>query len=421
MKIVQVNQQDIGGGGFIAAFRLHRAFRDIGHESRLVVISKLTDDPDVIPLVRPNFLAKAIWRALDNANSSMVRRYRGKPCYGWVAHDVPTWAPYVINRLTPDAINLNFFNCMLSARQVASLKAPCFWSFHDMHPFTGGCHYTRICDRYLDKCGSCPELASDDTEDISNRGHTQRKQIWNSGIVGVTQSVWLTELARSSTLCQNRRIERIPMGVPLDIFHPSRRHAARHKFRFQDEKFYVLAGASSNANALKGIGFVEEAADLLAAQFSDRLVFVTFGSHPSKIQNVEVLHLGYLKTDAELADIYSACDLYVLPTLLDNLPQMLMESIACGTPAITFDIGGCPDIIADGVNGTVVREHSVDAVATSIERFATMPQDQIVAFRDRSRSVAAEKFDILDCARKYIELFSEKTPVIVYDNSRTRT
>ncbi len=405
MRIVQINQQDIGGGGFIVPFRLHQAFRRLGHESYLVVISKLSSDPYVVSLIRPNLMAKVLWRVFDVCNSFELMRYRRKPCYGWVNHNVLTWAPAIINRLKPDVIDLNFFNCMLGSSQVAKLKVPLFWTFHDMSPFTGGCHCTPTCIRYRDGCGKCPELGSDVENDISRREHQKRRRIWSNKIIGIAQSRWLEKEAKSSSLCQDQQLEMIHNGVPLDVFSPSLRDSARRQFGFINNKFYVLAGSAANANPLKGMKFVKEAAKILGAQYAKKVVFVTFGATPSDIQGVELLHMGYLNTDAALADLYAACDVYVLPTLLDSLPTTLIESIACGTPAITFDIGGCVDIIENGVNGFVVRDHTGLAIATHIEQFIRMPSHAVEDFRRSARRVAEEKFDIMDMAERYLEIY----------------
>lgn len=405
MRIVQINQQDVGGGGFVVPFRLHQAFRRLGHESYLVVISKLSDDPWVVPLIRPNFLSKVLWRVLDVFNSIELRRYRRKASYGWVNHNVATWAPRLIKRLEPDVVNLNFFNCMLSSSQVARLKVPLFWTFHDMSPFTGGCHCTPICTRYRNECGECPELDSDLENDISSRGYKQRRQIWSNDIVGIVQSRWLENEARSSSLCRDQQLRMIHNGVPLDVFRPSLRDAARERLGFANENFYVLAGSAANVNPLKGMQFVREAAKVLGSRYKQKVVFVTFGGSSSDFQGVETLHMGYLNSDVALAELYAACDVYVLPTLLDSLPTTLIESIACGTPAITFDIGGCVDIIEDGVNGLVLQEHTGLAIATAIERFLLMSSIEITAYRKRARSVSEEKFDIMEMAERYLEIY----------------
>lgn len=409
MRIVQVSQQDNDSGGFKAAYRLHRALIQAGHDSRMLVISKLTHDPMVSAAIRPNLLAKVLWRLLGLANEFELRRYPKHPRCGWTASRYSIGTPRAIHRLKPDVIQLHLFDCLLTYPEVAQLPAPVFWTFHDMGVITGGCHCTPDCLRYREKCGCCPELGSTEEDDPSRRGWPRKHEAWrHPNLTGIAPSHWLAGEARASPMCAGHPIVRIPNGVPLDVFVPSRRQQARDRLGFKDEVFYLLAGSSALSNTLKGFGFVADAAQQLVAEHQGQMELVTFGRGQPRIAGIPVRHQGYLTNDDQLAALYAACDAYVLPTQVDNLPNMLIESIACGTPCIAFNVGGCPDIVRDGITGFVAPERTSRALARSIDCIIRMPPNRREVLRRHCRAVAEAEYGLETMARAYLHIYESR-------------
>lgn len=410
MRVVQISQQDDDSGGFKAAFRLHRALIQAGHDSRLLVLSKLTDDPGVSAVIRPNLLAKVLWRLLGTINNCGLKRYPLQPRCGWTASDYAIGTVRKIRRLNPDVIQLHLFDCLLTYREVGHLPAPVFWTFHDMGAITGGCHCTPDCLRYRVGCGRCPELGLTQADDLSKRGWQRKHEAWrHPDLTGIAPSRWLAREAAASPMCAGHPIVRIPNGVPLDVFHPNLRQQARDHLGFKDEVFYLLAGSSALDNTLKGFSFVVEAAQQLAAKYPDRFELITFGRGRPSITGVPVRHQGYLKTDAQLAALYAACDAYALPTQVDNLPNMLIESIACGTPCVTFDVGGCPDVVRDGITGFVAPERTSQALAASVDTIIRMTSSQREGLRHQCRAVAEAEYGLETMARAYLDCYANAT------------
>ena len=408
MKIVQVSQQDDDSGGFKAAFRLHRALIQAGHDSRLIVISKMTRDPMVSAAVRPNLLAKSLWRVLGTINNHGLKRYPKQPRCGWTASYYSIGTMRKIRRLNPDVIQLHLFDCLLTYREVAELPYPVFWTFHDMGAITGGCHCTPDCLRFRERCGRCPELGSASDDDASSRGWVRKHEAWrHPNLTAITPSRWLEREVAASPMCAGHRVVRIPNGIPLETFHPELRQKSRAKLGFKDSTFHLLAGSSALGNELKGFGLVAAAAQQLAAHYPGRFELITFGRGAPDLPGVPHRHMGYLRDDAELARLYAACDAYVLPSLVDNLPNMLIESIACGTPCVTFDVGGCPDVVRDGQTGFVVTKRTPQALAYSIGTIMQMPPDAYHTLRHRCRAVAEAEYGLETMAQTYLAAYGE--------------
>lgn len=407
MRIVQVNQSCVGGGGFIQPLRLHRAFRQLGHDARLVVLGNSTKEPGVTQLIRPNFLARAVWRGLDILNSKGVRAYPKQPPYGMMFFDVGLWLPKALKRINPDIVVLNFFNCLMTPRQVQGIKQPLVWTMHDFSPFTGGCHLAEGCVRYREGCGKCPAIGSNDEIDITTRGFEQREEIWSSGIAGVAAGTAQAACAKSSRACNDSLIETIPNGVPLDLFKPERREAARRQLGFDRDKLYIMVGTSANQSPLKGGAFAECAARRLAESFGDRVEFAAIGNPPLLIEGASVRHFGVIQEEYKMADLYAACDLVLFPSLIEMCPLTVLESMACGTPVVSFKNGGAEDIITNGVDGYLIDAGDSDAFLHAIEDFINMPPENQNIIREAARHAVEKRFDILDCAHAYLRLFEQ--------------
>lgn len=406
MRIVQLSQQDDEGGAFKAAYRLHCALNDAGHESHMVVLSKLTNDPRVHPLFRPNILGKVAWRLLTIVNNKPTKKYPKFPRCGWSASNLAINPLRLIKKLRPDMVHLHLFDGILSHKAVASLPYPVCWTLHDMSAITGGCHCTPDCLRYLERCGHCPELGSDHEDDASRKGWHLRHTAWqHPNLTAITPSRWLERETKNSPMAAGKTVVHIPNGIPLDVFTPELRNPTRQQLNFNDDKFYLLAGSAALDNELKGFNLVAETVKQLAASHPGKFELVTFGRGVPDLPGVTLHHKGYIANDAEVAKLYAACDAYILPTLVDNFPNMLLESIACGTPAITFNVGGCPDIIRDDTTGYVVKQRNATSLAQAIIQLAQQTPTAYAELRQNCRTTAESEYSMERMAQAYIELY----------------
>lgn len=407
MKVVQISQQDDGSGGFKAAYRLHRGLLAGGHDSRMLVLCKTTDDPTVEALIQPRLLAKVVWRLLGLINDLPVRRYPRIPSCGWTGSYIPTGAVSRIRHLRPDVVQLHLFDCLLSYNAVNHLPGPICWTLHDMGGITGGCHCTDLCTRYLQRCGACPELGSTNPQDFSARGWVAKHRAWQRlDMTVVCPSVWLMQEATRSPMCASHNVVNIPNGLPLDVFCPERRQEARRRLGFRDDRFYVLAGSSSLTNPLKGYRFIVE----MAARFATRwptAEIVLFGRPGPPLHGMPNRQVGFIERERDMADLYAASDVFILPSLVDNLPNMLIESIACGTPCVTFRVGGCPDVVRDGVTGFVAGGKTAEALLDAVGHVLLLDRERCLTLRASCRAVAEKEYGQELQAKRYVSLYDK--------------
>ena len=403
MKIIHINQHDSQFGAYITPRRLHGELRRQGHDSQLWLLSKTIPDPSSKALFGPNPVGKIFWRLADVWNNRGLRNHPKKPLYGWSASTFSLGVARRVNRAKPDLVILHVTNNVLSHPEIAHIEAPVLWLFHDMYPFTGDCHHSFGCGRFKEKCGQCPQLGSSDANDVSHAGWCLKNAAWSHPrMTGVAPSRWIYDCAAASSACRGKKIKHIPSGIPLDVFTPSLREKARVEMGFSNDFFYLLAGAYSFANKLKGFDIVVDAARMLIAK-GFKIKLVTFGNSPHTLPGLDTVNMGFVHDEKKMAALFAACDAYVHPTAADNFPTVLVESIACGTPCVTVPVGGCVDIVRDGVTGFVARDRSPESVADACGKLLALPQNEAASLRASCRAVAEAEYGLELMARRYVE------------------
>jgi glycosyltransferase involved in cell wall biosynthesis len=329
----------------------------------------------------------------------------------------PQWLPDTISskvpQLAPDLINLHWINAgYLQIETIAKFNKPIVWTLHDMWAFTGGCHYSQDCDRYTASCGTCPQLHSSKDWDLSRWVWQRKAKAWkNLNLMIVTPSSWLAKCAKSSSLFQDRRVEVIPYGLDTEKYRPINQQVARELLNLPKDKCLVLFGAlSATGDHRKGFHLLQPALqDLSKSGWQDRLELVIFGS--SQPENPPDLgfkshYLGTLNDDIALALVYSAADVFVAPSVQDNLANTVLEAIACGTPCVAFRIGGMPDMIEHQENGYLAQPYKTEDLAQGIA-WVIENNERQNKLSERAREKAQQEFTLKIQARRYLSLVSE--------------
>jgi glycosyltransferase involved in cell wall biosynthesis len=309
-----------------------------------------------------------------------------------------------------DIINLHWiagFVDLQSFFSEMSRHVPIVWTLHDMNAFTGGCHYDEGCGKYELSCGACPQLSSSKSGDRSHRIWLRKRDAFAEVAPGrlqfVSPSRWLADALRRSSLLADRPVTVIPNGVDVDDFAPRDRRLARDALGIPSDAAVVLFVADSVENRRKGFTLLAEAlADLHEVP---NLLAVSVGrDKPTANFNAKHLHLGYVDNDRFLSLIYSAADAFAIPSLQDNLPNTVLESLACGTPVVGFDLGGIPDLLRPGVTGFLAPEGDVAAFRDAL---ASLLQDPAlrVELAANCRHVAVTEYSLEVQARRYLELY----------------
>jgi glycosyltransferase involved in cell wall biosynthesis len=326
----------------------------------------------------------------------------------------PAWVPGVLDRklrsLAPDLVHLHWVgDGFLRIETLGQLDVPLVWTLHDSWPFTGGCYLPGPCRRYEAQCGSCQVLASDKERDLSQLVWQRKRRCYPlDKLTVVAPSRWMAKRARSSSLFAGVRIEVIPNGIDTELFRPGDRMAARQAFGLDRDHTLILFGAK---NCLSDVnkGFDLFAAALaglggLSAERCSVLLIGESGAVPAAVAGIPVVSLGQLGDEAAMAQVYRAADFYVLASREENLPNMISEAMACGTPCIAFDVGGVGDQIEHHQNGCLTTAGDTRALAEEIAWMLADDQRR-KALGDVARRKALDKFDINTVAARHIALY----------------
>ncbi|MBA3921988.1 MAG: glycosyltransferase, partial [Nostocaceae cyanobacterium] len=287
---------------------------------------------------------------------------------------------------------------------------PIVWTMHDMWVFTGGCHYSQACDRYTSSCGICPQINSSKNNDLS-RSLLKRKAAWSRlKLTLVSPSHWLAKCAHSSSLFKDFRVDVIPNGLDIKKYKPINRHLARDLLNLPQDKQLVLFGAvKATSDRRKGFHLLQPALQSLCQSgWSEKIELIVFGlSQPIQTDlGFKTRYLGRLNDDISLALVYAAADLFIAPSLEDNLPNTIMEALACGTPCIAFNIGGIPDLIEHQRNGYLAEPYNIEDLAQGIS-WVLENTDRHQKLSQRAREKVEQEFTLEIQAKRYAALFDE--------------
>jgi glycosyltransferase involved in cell wall biosynthesis len=376
MRIVHLSTEDVSGGAARAAYRLHRGLQRLGHESFMMVRNRRSDDPTVLPYTPDAALPARVGRRLRLERLSWAfTRYQGsRPAGCEIFSDARSECRDDLVRQIPacDVINLHWIARYLDYETffpVVSRHTPVVWRLADMNPMTGGCHVDEGCGRYKTGCGSCPQLGSSDSNDLSNRiwSHKERvfRAVGSAKLHLVALNRWMAGEVRHHPFLRRFPVTIIPNGVDTTFFKPADRNAARDALQLPRDTTVLLFVAVRPEIRYKGFPLLAKAFAALGQ--TENLVVVSAGiGKPQLDPQIRHVHLGYIGDDELLRHTYNAADLYLIPSLHDNSPNTVLEAMACGVPAIGFSVAGIPDMIRDGVSGLLVAQADVEGLSAAI-------------------------------------------------------
>jgi glycosyltransferase involved in cell wall biosynthesis len=409
MKVLMLNTFDEVGGAAKAAFRLQKGVRKLGVDSRLLVHFKSGDDAEVVCNNTP-------WRRTARSLKLYlgllpVLRYPRRPENNFTPALLPDSLVAEVGGIKPDIIHLHWLGAgFCRVETLGKLNKPLLWTLHDSWGFTGGCHVPFECTRYREQCGSCPVLGSSRGNDLSRWTWKRKAKAWRDlDLTVVAPSHWLADCARSSALFRDIRVEVIPNGLDLTRFKPMDKRFARELLNLPLDRKIILFGAVGGASdPNKGFQLLQPALQRVSRKLPKAMTVIFGSSAPSELPDLgmEAAYLGPLRDESSLVAAYSAADLFVSPSLLENLPNAIMESMACGTPCVAFRQGGSPELIEHGVSGYLAQPYEIDDLAQGIGWvLEDLPRHAELSGKSRLKMEA--EFAIPLVARRYAELYRE--------------
>lgn len=385
LQVVHFSTADNDGGSGRSAYRIHSGLRAAGHTSRMLVGYKVTDDPDV-----DTVWGRARLRAADIVADAATRRL------GLQYAVVPS--SYRVRRhpwlASPDIIQLfNLHGAYFTPRLLPwlSARAPLVWRLSDMWAATGHCAYAGACEKWRTGCGGCPDL-----ESYPGVGRDFTASLWRMKdriysrlrMTLVAPSSWTERIARESPLLNRFPVVRIPNGLDTRVFQPLDQVAARRVLGIPEQGTAILFSAHvAHDNPRKGSDVLKAALTALGACEDAMLLVAGVGADHWQDQVPQrVVPLGYLRDDRLIAASYAAADLVVVPSAVENLPNTVLEAMACARPVVAFDTGGTADAVRHEETGLVVPTGDAGGLAAAMARLL---DDE--ALRDRLGRAALER------------------------------
>lgn len=408
MKVLFVNTSEQTGGAAIAAKRLMNALSQAGIQTRMLVADKQTDDERVVSVSAPGinkwlyFWNKWWERWLIFVLTLFNKKYLFRISIGNTGFDI-TRHPLVKEA---DVIHLHWINqgllSLKGLKKLIETGKPIVWTMHDLWIADGIYHYP----------GNKPEnKACFDRLDRWVR--KQKEQIDLSRIVFVGCSRWMTTEAAKSSLLSNSRIVSIPNPIDTAVFSPQDKSEARKALGLPMDKKVLLFAAAKVSDERKGMPYFVEACRLLLPQGADeqqKPVIVLMGKMSEQDQSLfpfQVYSLGYLSSPAKMAQVYSAADVFVIPSLEDNLPNTIMEAMACGTPCVGFNTGGIPEMIDHLENGYVASCRDSHDLTKGINWALYSKERERISLNAREKVV--QQYRESTVAPPYINLYHQLT------------
>ena len=409
MNLLILNTFDNQGGAAIATYRLHRGLRSIGIDSHLLVQGKKTDDHSVIgPLTKWQKTFAFLRPYLDVVVTRLYRK-RQKVIFS------PAWLPESlaskVAKFNPDIVHLFWVNSgFLRIETLKKFKQPIVWTLHDMWPFTGGCHYDEECGKFQQSCGNCPVLHSERERDLSRRIWERKRISWEGkSIVVVATSHWLANMARSSSLFKGQRVEVIPNGIDTEKYKPVNKEVARAAYNLPQDKHLILFSAfAATSDKRKGNQFLVQALEKMSqAGWGSKTELIVIGAsmpeNPPDL-GMKVHYMGYLHDEISQVLLYSAADAVVAPSMQENLSNTVMESLACGTPVVAFNIGGMPDMIDHQINGYLATPFESNDLADGM-MWVLENKDRHDMLSQCARQTVVERYTLKAVANRYLALY----------------
>ena len=414
MKVLILNTSERTGGAAVAANRLMNALCKQGVEANMLVRDKQSADERVVSVNhswfqrRLNFL-RFVWERLVIFLCNKLNRkdlFRVS-----IANTGVHLASHPLVK-EADVIHLHWINqgflSLKGLRQLTATGKPIVWTMHDLWPATAICHYPGDCANYQTACAHCALAVPHPLWDLAASTFREKGRIAFDPITFVGCSQWIAQKAQQGRWLRSASFTSIPNPIDVSIFKSVDRVAARRHFHLAEDKLFVLFAAAKLSEVRKGATYFIEACQALSAIYGDRMEVLLMGNSAGELEQrvpFKVNALGYLSDAQEMSLVYNCADLFVIPSLEDNLPNTIMEAMACGTPCVGFQTGGIPEMIDHAQNGYVAHYQDAQDLTKGIQWVINHPDPEALrqACVEKVRTHYAEAV----VAQQYITLYEQ--------------
>ena len=374
MRVLIVNTSERTGGAAVAASRLMKALNNNGVKAKMLVRDKESDALTVVGLPKSPILH---WHFLWERIVIFLRlHFSRKHLFDIDIANVGSDITRLREFLEADVIHLHWINQgMLSLNGICKILQsgkPVVWTMHDIWPATGICHLTLGCRYFVNRCANCKYLPGGGSRnDLASRIWQKKQQMQaDETIYYVACSRWLESEAKSSALLKGQKITSIPNPIDTHIYKKGNKQEARQRLGLPLDKKLILFASQRVTNEYKGMSYLVDALTKSQAPCEKTSCeIVILGGHAEEVVEqlpMKVHPLGYVNDEQRIVDVYNAADVFVLPSLSENLPNTIMEAMACGVPCVAFKVGGIPEEIDHLKNGYVAAYRDAADLAKGI-------------------------------------------------------
>ena len=404
MKVLLLNTYDAKGGAARATLRLLKGLRQSDVDQQMLVQTRQLSDRDIIgPSGTISKYFNNIRPYLDYLQPLIYAKKRTT----FFPASLPDNLMSKINDINPDIVHLNWISeGFIKIESLSKIGQPLVWTLQDMWAFTGGCHYTAECERFMKSCGNCPVLNSSKENDLSRKVFNRKQKTYAAidEMNLVAPSRWMAENIMKSALLKNFPVSVIPNGLDTSLFAPVDRNIARETYGLQADKKYILFGAIDPAgNRLKGFDQLKKAIGYLDNSETELIVF---GTRKRYDLHQKIHYAGYIDNEKELAALYSAVDLMVVPSIQEAFGQTASEALSCGTPVVAFDNTGVADIVEHKKSGYLAKPFEPESLAEGIN-WVLSDDERLKELSLNARKRAVGKFDIKLVTGQYVTLYNK--------------
>lgn len=412
MKVLIVNTSERTGGAAIAANRLMMALKNNGVKANMLVRDKQTDQMAVVSIPTSwKLTVKFVWERLVIL---FANRLSYKNIFQVDIANTGTDISQMFEFKQADVIHLHWVNqgylSLKNLKAIMQSGKPVVVTMHDMWYFTGICHYSGECDKYVTKCEQCPLLYGGIGGDWArNVFEKKRKLFMSHNVIFVGCSQWISDLCRRSRLAKGHTILSIPNAIDTSLFAPMDKKTARIDTRLPHDKFLLLFGSQRITDKRKGFDYLAEACNIIKKrnpELVNRIGVVVLGENSDKVKSqlpFNVYPVDYVSNQNDLVRLYNAVDVYVTPSLQDNLPNTIVEAMSCGIPCVGFNVGGIPEMIDHKHNGYVANYQDAEDFANGIEW--CMKSDCYEQLCMNARDKANQTYSQASVAHRYSEVY----------------
>jgi len=410
LKILIVNSFDSKGGAARAAYRLYSGLLKFNIEAELLVQKSTSNDNSVLTFDNSEMLT---------FDTILLTNYINIKTY--FSNSIISNSNLInyINESDADIVHLHWItNSFLSIEDIGKITKPIVFTMHDNWLFTGGCHIMGECINYKNECGNCHILNSNEINDISNINWNRKKKVFNNlnkntYVIGLSK--WVTNKAKKSSLINKFNIINLPNPINSEYYVNINKDSLRKKYKIYKNKKIVIFGAMSSTSDLnKGYHLLLDSLSKLKSKNIELLIF----GNDDNIENFNNFHInsfGKIEDDQVLIELYNLSDVMIVPSLQENLPNVIIEAFSSSLPVVAFNIGGIPDIIDHKINGYLAKAFNTQDLADGIEWILHHPNYDELCKNARKKVLSNFSEEIV--IPKYIKLYKKILKELKYSKN----